>query len=82
MPCYDGRENERQVLVNDVDRERLRKAWRHNSDVAELLCTVLKGTPKATLAKMPREVQMWWKEHQERDAKRAVVRKANRNINL
>lgn len=76
MPCYDGRENERQVLVNDVDRERLRKEWRHNSPVAELLCYLLKNSPAARNEHCQNNPKLakWWAEHQERDRRKAKRR--------
>lgn len=73
MPCYDGRENERQVDVDYEDRARLRKEWTHNSPVAELLCTALKNLPlnqRRNLFEIDQRLAVWWSEHKRRDAAR------------
>ena len=79
MPCYDGRENERQVLVSDEHQAKLRTEWTHNSPVAELLCTVMKqlereGDAPYTLAsrycRNNPKLAKWWSDHQKRDAGR------------
>lgn len=54
MPCYDSR-NEPSYLA---------KEFRHNSDVAQMLCHILKNYPEAACTA---EIQEWWKEHKKRD---------------
>lgn len=78
MPCYDGRENERQVDVDYEDRARLRKEWEHNSPVAELLCSVLKRLPVMVRGGLINETPalgVWWEEHQKRDAGRVMAKR-------
>lgn len=73
MPCYDGRENERQVLVSDEHQAKLRNEWTHNSPVAELLCAVMKQagpTRRGDFCEDIPGLAQWWREHQARDAKR------------
>ena len=62
MPCYDDRNSPSEV------RAETQKDFRHNSPVAEMLCFVLTNIDKADIATMPEEIQVWWKEHQIRDA--------------
>jgi hypothetical protein len=73
MPCYDSRDNERQVPVTDEDQRRLFKEWHHNSPVAELLCWTLTnmalGYRQGFLRGNPK-LAHWWKDHQERDKSR------------
>lgn len=78
MPCYDGRENERQVLVTDEHRARLAAEWTHNSPVAELLCGLMTHMEpygnvqfQSYLHNNP-ELRRWWRQHQERDRRRAT----------
>lgn len=74
MPCYDGRENERQVPVTDEDRARLFQTWNHNSPVAELLCwtlTNMEGPTKVKFLQANPKLAVWWAQHQERDRKKA-----------
>lgn len=67
MPCYDGRN-----APMNIERD-LRDSFRHNSDVAELLCGLCQQLEARGLA---HEINSsaaranWWKEHQRRDAKR------------
>ncbi|MNN33901.1 hypothetical protein D3C81_1476790 [compost metagenome] len=79
MPCYDGRENERQILCTYEHEARIRKDCRHNSEVAEILCWTLTNMThgeRATLLYNNRTLRIWWAEHQERDAaKRAKKRR-------
>lgn len=63
MPCYDSR-NEPSYLLREAKRD-----FRHNSDVAQMLCDILKYKPE--LIDYTPEIQRWWKEHKERDADRA-----------
>lgn len=64
MPCYDHRDSPSEV------REEARKDFRHNSDVAEMLCHVLTHTHPSAIATMPENLRVWWTEHQTRDAQR------------
>lgn len=64
MPCYDSRND----LNTSDGREDLRKSFRHNSDVAEMLCTMCK-TAESFGMPIPKSVWGWWEEHQIRDAK-------------
>jgi hypothetical protein len=61
VPCYDSRNEPAYV------RAEARKEWRHNSDVAQMLCTILKECRPETIATLPEEIQQWWAEHQARD---------------
>lgn len=78
MPCYDGRENERQVLCTYEHEARIRADCRHNSDVAELLCGVMKQLAlhgqDTNMLVNNRSLRIWWAEHQKRDAKKAKRR--------
>lgn len=67
MPCYDER-NEPAYVRAEAQRE-----WTHNSPVAELLCSVMKGMHQQSRDKVLKEVPgltKWWVDHQERDRKR------------
>lgn len=64
MPCYDNRDSPSEV------REEARKDFRHNSDVAEMLCHVLSNIHPFAIATLPENIQQWWQEHQIRDAAR------------
>ena len=64
MPCYDNRDSPSEV------RAEARKDFRHNSDVAEMLCHVLTHVPPSDIQTMPKNIQVWWTEHQARDATR------------
>jgi len=63
MPCYDSR-NEPAYVTAEAKRE-----FRHNSDVAEMLCWVMvqieRGEP---ITEIPVELAGWWIEHKKRDA--------------
>lgn len=76
MPCYDSRSDP------DYVREDARREFRHNSDVAELLCFVLShpmSVVQACLNNNP-ALAKWWAEHAERDRKKAVdERQASKN---
>lgn len=75
MPCYDGRENERQVNVTYEHEGRLRKEWMHNSPIAELLCTVMKNltlVERIHLIGKDPKLGFWWSDHQARDAAKAA----------
>ena len=62
MPCYDHRDSPEYQVAE------ARQNFRHNSDVAEMLCYVLSNINPVHIATMPENIQVWWKEHQERDA--------------
>lgn len=60
MPCYDGR----------GEPANLREEFRHNSDVAELLCGLCQQLEIRGLAheiNSSSKRAKWWKEHQARD---------------
>lgn len=65
MPCYDPRDSEEGRIDN------ARKAFRHNSDIAEMLCDLMKRLDPADVAQLPLATQQWWVEHQQRDAARS-----------
>lgn len=58
--------------------EESRRSWelrfRHNSDLAEMLCSVLTTISDTeepvTINHLSQDVQKWWQEHQERDRKK------------
>jgi hypothetical protein len=58
MPCYDERN-----APSYVEKE-VRRDARHNSDVAEMLCWIIKNNKKLTTNK---DIDVWWLEHQIRD---------------
>lgn len=62
MPCYDERGSGRTEYVRVTPKE-----YRHNSPVAQMLCTILKRHPE--LARINNDIRQWWKEHKERDKK-------------
>lgn len=69
MPCYDPPRPE------DVSREN-REHFRHNSDVAEILCTICKRMGNGWVAQFKdQDLIQWWREHQERDLKKAAQEK-------
>lgn len=61
MPCYDSRDSPSYV------REEARAEFRHNSDVAEMLCSVLSQLAAGNGVTISAEMQLWWSEHQQRD---------------
>lgn len=63
MPCYDSRSDPSYV------RYEARKEFRHNSDVAEMLCRLCKVVDPLLL---DHETHQWWVEHQTRDAAKAA----------
>lgn len=66
MPCYT------EVTEEDI-AARYRSEFRHNSDVAEMLCSVLRKEERegVLIAEWYGDtVARWWKEHQERDRKK------------
>lgn len=67
MPCYDPRDNDPSEIRQEA-RKQLAIEFRHNSPVAEMLCHILTHIHPAEIATMPEEIQVWWKEHQARDA--------------
>ena len=64
MPCYDPRDDADNVRAAAL------KEFRHNSPVAEMLCSVLKQIHPSNIQKLPVNVQVWWNEHQARDTER------------
>lgn len=66
MPCYTH-------VTEEEKEEAARLRFRHNSDVAELLCAVMKTAPEPIqelLCIHVPKLREWWKEHQKRDAKK------------
>jgi hypothetical protein len=62
MPCYDGRESQHFAV------EEARREFRHNSDVAEMLCRLMRQLESnADELEIPVSLQMWWYEHKQRD---------------
>lgn len=79
MPCYDPCDSYRQGEADgSVDTEqRLRAEFRHNSDVAQLLCEAMQllkadydACDSSSYSDISPELRQWWVEHQQRDAKR------------
>lgn len=66
MPCYDSRDSA------DAVRASARAGFRHNSDVAEMLCDLMKRLDPTQIAALPLATQLWWVEHQKRDADKAT----------
>lgn len=84
MPCY--------LVTDPPSREEVEVSWRkefrHNSDVAEMLCYLLanhftelpeKGMKRCVLD-LPENVQKWWQEHKARDEAKAKREKAADNL--
>ena len=67
MPCYDPRDNDPAAIRSEAIA-RFAVEFRHNSPVAEMLCHILSHIHPAEIATMTEEIQVWWKEHQARDA--------------
>lgn len=67
MPCYDSRDDPSYVRA-ETEHE-IRRDCRHNSDVAELLCWLLKNSPAARNEHCRNNPKLakWWAEHQARD---------------
>jgi len=65
MPCYDSRSD----ANTSEGRAEMRKDFRHNSDVAEMLCGMCRVVEARGLF-IPTDVYEWWKEHKARDAAR------------
>lgn len=67
MPCYDERDSTAEELAA------ARKEFRHNSDVAEMLCRLCHlieddpGIPNL----LDVDTQRWFEEHKKRDANKA-----------
>lgn len=64
MPCYTP------PMTPDEEREYWEKQLRHNSPVAEMLCTMCKLSEEHGWS-VPSSVVPWWAEHKARDAKKA-----------
>lgn len=73
MPCYDSRNEP------DYVRSEALKEFNHNSPVAELLCWALTNMSQpyrqGFLRNNPK-LGHWWRDHQERDKKKAAEKKA------
>lgn len=80
MPCYDERSSPEYAV------EAARLDFRHNSDVAEMLCGLLRSmSHPQRIVHVPNVpgLARWWQQHQERDrikAKRAENAEHNRKI--
>jgi hypothetical protein len=61
MPCYDSRNEP------DYVRREAREDFRHNSDVAEMLCWILTNYGDSGIELTP-DIKQWWEEHKSRDA--------------
>lgn len=69
MPCYDSRDSP-EYKVQEARRD-----FRHNSDVAEMLCYLLKQVDAVKAGeefelKLTPQIMLWWQEHKIRDAKK------------
>lgn len=79
MPCYTEPDPE-------GDYHRMQENFRHNSDIAEMLCTTLARYKKirpnfsfcALMMDNP-EIAKWWEEHKERDRKKAESEKQEKD---
>ena len=72
MPCYDSR-NDPAYVATEAREQALRDST-HNSPVAELLCWTISHMELPTRAKFLTAnptLARWWREHQERDRKKA-----------
>lgn len=68
MPCYDSRDTDRSYISAEAVKE-ARITFRHNSDVAELLCSTLKQLERiGQIDIINSATQQWWDEHKLRDA--------------
>jgi hypothetical protein len=66
MPCYDERGSGRTEYVRITPKE-----YRHNSDVAEILCSLCKVlVARGLIHLLDAAGAQWWKEHKRRDARR------------
>lgn len=71
MPCYDDRSHPDNVKAAAMAE------FRHNSDVAEMLCYVLTNLEKVygvngVVEMLPVATAVWWDEHKERDKHKAA----------
>src|SRR5687768_16145620 len=80
MPCYDGRETSGYSGGYDDGKSFQKREGRHNSDVAELLCMVMRSVPGNVASNLLRDKKLatWWEEHQERDRKKAEQERKER----
>jgi hypothetical protein len=79
MPCYDGRDTGERV--SDAV-ESARREFRHNSDVAELLCAQCRALEQLGHKDLiHRAVLAWWEEHKERDRKKAERERKDKEYN-
>ena len=76
MPCYDSRNDPENIW------DEARRDFRHNSDVAEMLCTVLRLPRNSDLLHEVPGLSRWWKEHQERDARKKAREERKHANNL
>lgn len=71
MPCHDSRDDPSNVWAD------AKADARHNSDVAELLCSVCKWMESCGSPMAPK-LAVWWREHKDRDRKKAEQEKQHR----
>ena len=67
MPCYDDRSSAGYAI------EEARARFRHNSDVAQMLCKVMETIHPEDIIELGKRIPdlaVWWKEHQARDKAR------------
>lgn len=67
MPCYDSRDTSDSILSS------ARHDFRHNSDVAEMLCDLLKNFSLTQISELPVSTKLWWIEHQKRDIEKSSI---------
>jgi hypothetical protein len=70
LDCMNPERFKKTVTQIKDDFEIKKKEFRHNSDVAELLCSVLKLMKQDSLNELFKYVPgvgLWWEEHKKRD---------------
>ncbi len=76
MPCVDDRTGSE--LVAEA-----RRAFRHNSDVAEMLCTTCKTIEaEGKLDRLDPATKAWWAEHKKHDAAQNAFNAARGGMRL
>lgn len=72
MPCYEPRDSPSSLRTEfETERKQFRQQFRHSSDVAQLLCEVMRYLEEQLLVRnnqhLSPELKQWWAEHQARD---------------
>lgn len=70
MPCYDPRDSSTEAEVSRI-RTQLINEFQHNSNIAEMLCSLMKGIHPDDHEKIFKHIpglQEWFEEHKKRDA--------------